>query len=159
VKNSSWWSGTLSLSTAALFAASLPSSGLLAGCGSDDPEVEQDGGAVTGVKDSGQSIAAGSDLAMDFAASCTDTVNMLCSEFLGEKADAEKIKVAAAMSCDQAGETLKTERCPQAKLVGTCLTRGNVAGAKRWYKEFYYEPKTEATAKSICMSGMFEPAK
>jgi hypothetical protein len=159
VTTRSWRSARASLSTAALLTVLSAAGGLLPGCGEDDPDVEQDAGAVTGQKDSGTTSPSGSDLAMEFAVSCTDTVNMLCAEFLGEKADADKIKAAAAMSCDQGGETLKSERCPSAKLVGTCLTRGNVGGAKRWYKKFFYEPKTAAEAKSICMGGTFEAAK
>jgi hypothetical protein len=95
---------------------------------------------------------------MEFAVSCAESVTMLCAEFLGEKADAAKIKASAAMSCKQAGEELKDVPCPREKLVGTCLTSGNVGGVKRWYKRFFYEPKTVAEAKSICMAAKFEPA-
>lgn len=152
------WFPNWSLSTATLVAILVAASGLLGGCGEDDPDVEQDAGPVTGVKDGGKPSSAGSDLAMDFVISCTDRIDVGCAEYLGEKADGEAIKKGAAIACAQAGEELKTERCPTAKLVGTCIGQGNVDGAKRWVKSFYYEPTSEAEAKVICMGRKFEPA-
>lgn len=143
----------------AFFAGLTAASSLVAGCGSDNADSQQNVGAAAAENDGGGPRLAESDLPMEFAASCTESVTMLCAEFLGEKADAAKIKAAAAMSCKQGGEELKDEPCPREKLVGTCTTRGNVGGAKRWHKRFYYEPRTEAEARSICMGAKFEPAK
>lgn len=157
MKNSSWRS--LSFSAASLVAALTATSGMLSGCGGDDTDVEQGGGPATGSTDGGGPRVVESTLPMEFAVSCTESVTKLCAEFLGEKADAEKIKASAAMSCKQGGEELKDVPCPREKLVGTCLTLGNAGGVKRWYKRFFYEPKTVAEAKSICMAAKFEPAQ
>jgi hypothetical protein len=135
--------------------------GLLPGCGGDDPDVEQDAGSVTAAKDGGGKPVTPTQptFAMDFVVSCTDSIDVGCAEFLGEKADAAKIKATTAKSCAQAGEEVKTERCPTDKLVGTCLGSAEIGGAKQWIKSFYYEPMTETMAKAICQGNKFESAK
>lgn len=161
MKNSNWRSAHSSLSTATLLAVLSAASASLLGCGGDDePKVEQEAGAVTGVQDGGKPVTVKwPTFAMDFVVSCTDAVEMGCTEFLGEKADAAKIRARTAKTCDQAGEEVTTERCPTAKLVATCTGVSGIGGADHWSKEFLYEPMTEAMAKAICQGQMFEPAR
>lgn len=96
--------------------------------------------------------------AKDFVVSCTDSAEMGCTEYLGEKADAAKIRARVATTFDQGGEELTTERCPTAKLVATCTGVSGIGGADHWIKDFLYEPVTEAMAKAICQGQIFEPA-
>src|SRR4051812_6235058 len=100
MKNRIWRSRSRSLPIAAILAALAMANSLSTGCGSDDADVEKGGGPATVGSDAATPPPSGATLAMNFVASCVDSVDVGCAEFSGEKADAETIKAAAAKSCD-----------------------------------------------------------